>query len=419
MFVFSLGSAMTQIGVGLGGSNKSSTKLPLDKQNNPMRKVDSTTGDDYDDEDPQNLLTQSVINTQNSSNSSEQRRIGGGDDDNSNSFESHSDYDLNHSYERMARMSNASNEKNSRQKNRRGMSVNWGNSSTAAINSSASMNNNNNRRHRTSNRGQSNQKPASNVKFFATSMAQSLYRNPIRLSGLSSTLKTKNFNSMTNKSSSQTSSNPQQTTITVTSIPTESELPINRAFSPPQPRPESLAIMSEELFHERLKARQSPLLPAPLMNPSIVKSLGTSLTVNKQLSTNFPSTSSFLLDKHCIEDVTYSTTNQFTSTNSDEIVDNQITPTTSPQDEQTDFIEIKSSNPVESPENKPIEHQPDKISSPIKAFINYSADSSDESWRLLNSNSSLDEHIPYIDETDFEDLGKSKQTNKQINCSFP
>lgn len=404
---------MTQIGVGLG-SNKSSTKVPLDKQNNPMRKVDSTTGDDYDDEDPQNLLTHSVINTQNSSNSSEQRRIGGCDDDNSNSFESHSDYDLNHSYERMARMSNASNEKSSRQKNRRGMSVNWGNSSTAAINSSASMSNNN-RRHHPSNRGQSGQKPASNVKFFATSMAQSLYRNPIRLSGLSATLKTKNFNSMSNRNPSQTSSNPGQTTITVTSIPTESELTINRVFSPPQPRPESLAIMSEELFHERLKARQSPFLPAPLLNPSIVKSIGTSLTVNKQLSTNFPSTSSFLLDKHCIEDVTYSTTNQFTSTNSDQLADNQMTPTTSPQDEQTDFIEIKSSNPIESPKIQPIEdNEPEKIKSPIKAFINYSADSSDESWRLLNSNSSLDEHIPYIDETDFEDLGKRKQ-----NKHFP
>lgn len=402
VFIFLLGNAMTQIGVGLG-STKSPTKAPLDKQNNTTRKIDSNTGDDFDDEDPQNLLTQSVINTQNSSNSSEQRRIGGGDDDNSNSFESHSDYDLNHPYDKTARMSNTSNEKNSRQKNRRGMSVNWGNSSTTPINPSSSMANTSRRQR--PNRGQTSQKPASNVKFFATSMAHSLYRNPIRLSGLSATLKTKTVNAMTNKTPTHTSSNPTQQTVTVTSIPMEGDVPVNRTFSPPQPRPESLAIMSDELFHERLKARQSPLIIAPSIHPSTVKTTTTSLTVNKQLSNNFPSTSSFLLDKHCIEDVTYSTTNQFTSTNADQTGENEITPTTSPQDEQTDFIEIKSTNLPESPQTKPIE---EKIASPIKAFINYSADSSDESWRLLNSNSSLDEHIPYIDETDFEDLGKQK-----------
>ena len=94
-----LGNAMTQIGVGLG-VNKSPIKVPIDKQNHISRKIDSTTGDDYDDEDPQNLLAHSVINTQNSSNSSDQRRIGGGDDDNSNSFESHSDFDLNNPNEK-------------------------------------------------------------------------------------------------------------------------------------------------------------------------------------------------------------------------------------------------------------------------------------------------------------------------------
>jgi hypothetical protein len=58
------------------------------------------------------------------------------------------------------------------------------------------------------------------------------------------------------------------------------------------------------------------------------------------------------------------------------------------------------------------EKQQEKISSPIKKILNYNADSSDESWRLLNSNSSLDEHIPYIDETDFEDLGNDKRFSK-------
>jgi hypothetical protein len=392
---------MTQIGVGIG-VNKSPTKVPVDKKNYSIQKIDSTTGDEYDDEDPQNLLAHSVINTQNSSNSSDQRRIGGGDDDNSNSFESHSDFDLNHSYENKTRTSNNSNSKPSRQKNRRGMSVNWGSSPTSAIHTSST---NTNRRPR-SNREQGHQKHGSNVKFFATSMAQSLYRNPIRLSGLSSTLRTKGTNAILNKNASSTPPNQPQTTTPLTSIPSEPELTSYRINPPPQPRPESLAIMSEELFHERLKARHSPLLLASSNNSS------TTLTVNKQLSTKFPSTSSFLLDKHCMEDVTYSTTNQFVSTNnSDQIttttttIINQITPPlSSPEEqEQQNLIETKTDLIELSKEE---EREEEKISSPIKTMINCSADSSDESWRLLNSNSSLDEHIPYIDETDFEDLGK-------------
>jgi hypothetical protein len=150
--------------------------------------------------------------------------------------------------------------------------------------------------------------------------------------------------------------------------------------------------MSEELFHQRLKARQTP--PA-LNNPSTTTT--SLLTVNKQLSTNFPSTSSFLLDTHCIEDVTYSTKNQSITTN-------PITPQPSPE-------KIKSESPKEEDHYQPLQD----ISSPIKAIINFSADSSDDSWRLLNSNSSLDEHIPYIDETDFEDLGKNKNPFYQMN----
>jgi len=396
---------MTQIGVGIG-VNKPPTKPPIDKQNHTVCKIDSTTGDEYDDEDPQNLLAHSVINTQNSSNSSDQRRIGGGDDDNSNSFESHSDFDLNHSNEKKPRSSNNSTEKSIRQKTRRGMSVNWGSSPTSATNMSPSTNTT--RRYRP-NRGQINQKYGSNVKFFATSMAQSLYRNPIRLSGFSSTLKTKGNNSLNTKNSSLTPSNQPQTTITLTTIPSESELTSCRINPPPQPRPESLAIMSEELFHERLKARHSPLVPLPPNKPSTAT---TSLTVNKQLSTNFSSTSSFLLDKHCIEDVTYSTTNQFVSTNnSEQTIKNQITPPPSPeeqQQQQQDSIETKTNLIEISKVEEEKQQQQEKTFSPIKTMINYSADSSDESWRLLNSNSSLDEHIPYIDETDFEDLGNDK-----------
>ncbi|CAF3912436.1 unnamed protein product [Rotaria magnacalcarata] len=300
-------NAMTQIGAGIGG-NKSPTKPIIDKRNCSNRKMDSTTADDYDDEDPQNLLAHSVINTQNSSNSSDQRRIGGVDDDNSNSFESHSDFDLANPSEKKSGTSNNSNEKSSRQKNRRGMSVNWSNNQTSTINVSSTRTHTD-RRSRPS-RAPSNQKHASNVKFFATSMAHSLYRNPIRLSGLSSTLKTKGSNPVLNKNSTQLNSNQQQVSATLTPIPSEPELLTCRVNPPPQPRPESLAIMSEELFHQRLKARQSPLLIGTPMKPSITSSLN----VNQQLSAKFPSTSSFLLDKHCIEDVTYSTPNQIIST---------------------------------------------------------------------------------------------------------
>ncbi|CAF1267532.1 unnamed protein product [Rotaria magnacalcarata] len=417
-------NAMTQIGAGIGG-NKSPTKPIIDKRNCSNRKMDSTTADDYDDEDPQNLLAHSVINTQNSSNSSDQRRIGGVDDDNSNSFESHSDFDLANPSEKKSGTSNNSNEKSSRQKNRRGMSVNWSNNQTSTINVSSTRTHTD-RRSRPS-RAPSNQKHASNVKFFATSMAHSLYRNPIRLSGLSSTLKTKGSNPVLNKNSTQLNSNQQQVSATLTPIPSEPELLTCRVNPPPQPRPESLAIMSEELFHQRLKARQSPLLIGTPMKPSITSSLN----VNQQLSAKFPSTSSFLLDKHCIEDVTYSTPNQIISTSSDQTIINQTTPPPSPEEQQKKLIEIKD-YPIEiskEEEQKAQEQEQEQeqqlqqqlqlqlqqqqekeqeqqeSSSSIKTIINTGGDSSDESWRLLNSNSSLDEHIPYIDETDFEDLG--------------
>ena len=56
------------------------------------------------------------------------------------------------------------------------------------------------------------------------------------------------------------STNPTQLSMILTPIPSEPELSLCRVYPPPQPRPESLAIMSEELFHERLKARQPLLL---------------------------------------------------------------------------------------------------------------------------------------------------------------
>lgn len=399
------GNAMTQIGVGIGGNKSPTKKGSIERQNHSTKKIDSTTGDDFDDEDAQNVLGRNIGHTQNSSNSSEQRRCGGGDDDNSNSFESHSDFDVSHTNEKSNRPSKHSHEKTSRQKNRRGMSVNWGSSSSHATSTITNTNR--------PNRGHNTQKHA-NVKFFATSMAHSLYRNPIRLSGLSSTLKTKGSHTSSNKNSHQTATGQSAAISSLATIPSESELQIHRVNAPPpQPRPESLAIMSEELFHERLRARQSPLLSSggPTKNTE-------ALSVNTQISANFPSTSSFLLDKHCIEDVTYSTSNQTASTNFEKKTPKQITPPPSPEEEQheeqqqeelhsdTEHNLIQLTKDTTEQEQTPQMQEHQKlIYSPIKTMVNCSADSSDESWRLLNSNSSLDEHIPYIDETDFEDLG--------------
>jgi len=302
LFLF-LGSAMTQIGVGIG-VNKSPIKLPLDKQILTKKLTN----------DSEDIHQRNTLNKQLSSNSSDPRHTNdGGDDENSNSFESHSDNDLNNKTDK--KFSKISHN------NRRGMSVNWGSNSTSAVNL-------------TSTRHQKNMK----------SLAYSLYRNPIRLHGLSST-----------KLKQPTVST--QPSVTLTPIPSETELASCRVYPPPQPRPESLAIMSEELFHERLKARQSPLLSITDPQQSIT------LVVNNHLS------ASTSIDKTPTEDVHHS--------------EETIT------QENEDLIEI---NP--SPQIPLI----------VQQIVDNLDDSSDESWRLLNSNSSLD--IPYIDESDFEDLGK-------------
>ena len=392
---------MSHIGVGIGVT-KSPVKAAINKQNHTIYKVDSLTGDDYDDEDPQNLAAHSVINTQNSSNSSEQRRIGGGDDDNSNSFESHSDFDLNNPTEKKSRTpNNNNNEKSARQNNRRGMSVNWSSSATSPVNVSSTITyiNQSNR----PKREPTNQKHSSNVKIFAASMAQSLYKTPIRLSGFSSALKPKGSNSIPNKNAPDRTSERYQISNRLTSVPSEAEFSLCRVNPPPQPRPESLAIMSEELFYERLKARQSPLLTVPHSNPP--PSTTTSLTVDNQLSRDLPSTSSLLLDNQCIEDVTYSTTNQCISTKSNQTSPSPSIPVDGEEQQQRQYSleTIDNSNEISTEEE-----QEQNIFSPINTINNNHGHSTDGSWRLLNSNSSLDEQIPYIDETDFEDLGKRK-----------
>ncbi|CAF0730930.1 unnamed protein product [Adineta steineri] len=401
------GNAMTHIGIGV---TKSPSKTPVDKQKKAACKVaDSTICDDDEDEDPQNLLAQSAINTQNSSNSSEQRRIGGGDDDNSNSFESHSDFDLNKPADEQTPNGGNTQDKTSRQNNRRGMSVNWANNSANTTNVSSTVTHINPRPR--SNRGQLAQKHTSNVKFFATTMAQSLYKNPMRLSGLSSGSKSKG--SLTpNKSAPTTSSNQQQTPNRLASIPSEPELGSYRAYPPPQPRPESLAIMSDELFYERLKARQSPSLMASSNNqpPPPPPPPSSSLIVDNQISTDLPSTVSLPLDNHSIEDVTFSLTNQCVSNNSNQTLMNHISSQEEEEEEQQQQPpqqdKLLQQNSIESKDNSnKISIKQQQISVPKNTILHNNVDSSDESWRLMNSNNNLDEHIPYIDETDFEDLG--------------
>jgi hypothetical protein len=299
---------MTQIGVGIGVS-KSPIEISLDKQNitKNMNHISA------------NIHQQKILHKQFSNTSSEPRHTndGVGDDENSNSFESHSDVDLNNKKEK--KLSKISHN------NRRGMSVNWGSNSTTAVNLTSTRSQ--------LNCGQINPK---NVKSFA----QSLYCNPIRLSVLSAPKIKQPIVST-------------QPSMTLTPIPSEPELGLCRVYPPPQPRPESLAIMSEELFHEKLKARQSPII------------------INNHLSV------SINLDKTPTED----------SSHSDQTLTNEK--------QEENIIEINSSI-----SSTPIP----QLQLPIEQNINNTNESSDDSWRLLNSNTSLD--IPYIDETDFEDLGK-------------
>jgi hypothetical protein len=329
---------MTQIGVGIGVS-KSPAKIPVNKQNHKIDPIKSPN------ENSQTSLRRKILVNQISNNSSDPRPTNdGGDEDNSNSFESHSDLDLTTPHEKKLHLINNKLSQNIR----RGMSVNWGSNSTSAINLTS-----------TRNPGQFNQ----NVKSFA----HSLYRNPIRLTGLtSSSPKTK---------SKQTINSSQQPSIILTPIPSEPELALCRVYPPPQPRPESLAIMSDALFHERLKARLTPLCPAmDLSQPP-------SLVVDHCSTPKFSSTSSLLIDKSPTEDI------------------NQSIQTLTHEKQDENLIEINSSSPP-SPPPPPIPH----AQLTVQQIINNIDDSSDESWRLLNSNSSLD--IPYIDESDFEDLGK-------------
>jgi hypothetical protein len=173
----------------------------------------------------------------------------------------------------------------------------------------------------------------------------------------------------------------QQPAIILTPVPSEPELPSCRVYSPPQPRPESLAIMSDELFNERLKARHSPLCTVADVSQQ------SSVIVNDHPTPKFPSTSSILLDKSPTEEI------------------NQSNQTLTCEKQDENLTEINSPSPSIR-----------QAQLTVQQIINNIDESSDESWRLLNSNSSLD--IPYIDETDFEDLGKLFKRKLFSNYSF-
>lgn len=307
---------MTQIGVGIG-VNKASIRLPIDKQNLTKKLADHS----------EIIHQRKILHQQTSNNSSERRHTNdAGDEENSNSYESHSDNDQNNKNEKKASKISSN--------PRRGMSVNWGSNSTTAINLP------------------SRRPPSKNAKSFA----QSFYRSPIR------------FNALSSPKSKQTIPY-NQPSVTLTPIPSEPELPSCRIY-PPQPRPESLAIMSQELFVERLRARQSPLLSSTDLPQS-------NTSVSHQES---------IIEKTPVEDIT-----------------------------QSEPMIVKEE---EQPPPPPPEIPPQLTVQPIVNNLN---ESSDESWRFLNSNTSLD--IPYIDETDFEDLGKStdyfliRRRNKNL-CPF-
>jgi hypothetical protein len=327
-FLVFLGSAMTQIGVGIGVT-KSPIKLPLDKQ--ILTKNLSNTSE--------NILQRKPLNKQFSNNSSERRHTNdGGDDEDSNEFESHSD-------------ENTKNEKNISKfshNNRRGLSVNWGNNSTTAINFTPTK--------APHFRGQINHQK---VKSFAHSL-----RNPIRLATLSPTkIKPPIISTKQSK--------------TLTPIPSESELGLCRVYPPPQPRPESLAVMSDELFHKRLKARQSPLLlTADLSQQSPLLSTADDLSQQSPVIVDNHLSASTISDKTPTVDI-----NQSNQTLTHEKEENLV-----------DINLLPSSTSIP------------QIQLTVEEIVNNIDESSDESWRLLNSNSSLD--IPYIDESDFEELGK-------------
>lgn len=352
---FFLGSTMTQIGVGIG-VNKSPIKQPM------RRESCKTETKKNPNDGTQMNLNYKALNKQISNNSSDRRLTNDNiDDENSNSFESHSDAE-----------GNANNEKKSHSMTeklttsiRRGMSVNWGNHPVTTLHAT---NANRNSQHQ---RGLGS-RPMSNMR----SLAHSIYRNPIRLNGISSSGKSKPSNK------ANPSHGSPQIPSALTPIESEAELSTTRVYSlPPQPRPETLAIMSDEVFHERLKARHSPLLT---LNETSVASPSSSTVVPTEptVTSNTPMNEPMVEEEKPNSTPSSSPLSSEKTGKTDETVKNIVDLS----------VEVKSTSSVP--------HSPLSV----KQILNNLDQASNDGWFLWGSETGLD--IPFIDETDFEDLGK-------------
>ena len=351
---------MTQIGVGFG-VNKSTAKLSIGKQNCNVDSIKVSS-------DPaKNIRIYKKLNQQMSNNSSEPRATNDlGDDEDSNECESHSDADLRQTKEKKIPSAHGT----IINKTRRVMSVNWGGQANTTINILSSGRNSNVR-------AQTNPKNATNTKSFSNT----LYKNPMRLGSLSSTAKTKATNTNVPLLHST------QQAVNLTPGPSDIELGSSRSFPAPQPRPESLAIMSDELFNEKLKARQSPLLV--VTNPS-VSSLSLSsaaTTVHGQTSATGPLADVLHHDKAA-------------STTSNHIQSNPTARLLPSLEKQYDSNEAPIDSPFEANSTSLICES--QLS--VKQIINNLDQSYNDRWHGLNSCNSVD--IPYIDDIELEDLGK-------------
>ena len=353
---------MTQIGVGFG-VNKSSAKLSIGKQNCNLDSIKVTN-------DPgKNMRIYKRLNQQMSNNSSEPRPTNDmGDDEDSNECESHSDVDLKQTKEKKIPSANDT----ILNKTRRVMSVNWGGQANPTINVLSSGRNSNVRT-------QPNSKYASNMKSFTNS----LYKNPMRLGSLSSTNKTKATNT------NVLPQNSTQQAVKLTPIPSEAELASSRPFPAPQPRPESLAIMSEELFHEKLKARQSPLLF--VTNPS-VSSLSLSSAAAATVHGHGSGTGSLAEVVH----------HEKASPAPNHIQSNPATRLSPSLEKQYGDDQKGASIDSSFDANASAFICESQLS--VKQIINNLDQSYNDHWHGLNNCNSVD--IPYIDEIELEDLGK-------------
>jgi hypothetical protein len=345
---------MTQIGVGIG-VNKSPVKQLGTK---PYGKTESNrTSNDV----LQKTHTSKVLQKQLSTNSSDRRLTNdNADDDNSNSFESHSDADIgNHNDKQSHSINNAVS-----LRSRHAMNVNWASRSTTAVNTIVSEQNlPAQQQHR-----QVNGKTLHSVK----SLAHSMCKSPM----------VSHESSLTSKRKAAGKTLPQSNSAQPSSsmMPSGIDSSPSRMYPAPQPRPETLAIMSDEVFHEFLKARQSPRLP--VMSTSTVLLSSQSITGRNPCSSN----SSPIVERR-------------SSTCVQQAHETHVTPSVDARQEN-DLAHHRI--------DKQLETAGHSLTSPsplsVKQILSNLDHASDDGWRFSTSHNSLD--IPFIDETDFEDLGE-------------